>query len=360
MARNSLLPTLSRALLAAAALWLLAGCTSTSLVEKWQDATFSGPPLHKLLVVSVQRSDGRRRLFEDGMATALARQGVLATASYTLLPDAVPQTAELSATASREGYDGVLVLHQLGRSTRSTYTPGSVRYYPVTVTTLDGKYTQVWQTIYEPGYNEIEQQLDLELQKPQPLPQCTVAEKHEETKPSTLLTAAASNNTLFAELLAHAVACGQTRVFNVNIGSQGLRKEGSAQTWHGWTHEEAVDEKSGVQPEVTSFIMGSTKMFADFLAVMDGYKEGSGTLLDRTGVMWMTDHGYARTHTMDNIPVMTFGSAGGRIKTGMHLSLVGDPATRVGLTMMQLMGVPVSTWGLQSNQTSKTITEIMA
>jgi hypothetical protein len=93
---------------------------------------------------------------------------------------------------------------------------------------------------------------------------------------------------------------------------------------------------------------------------MDSYHEGAGTLLDRMGVMWMTDHGYARTHTMDNIPVMTFGSAGGRLKTGMHLSFVGDPATRVGLTMQQIMGVPVSSWGQQSNQTSKTVTEIVA
>lgn len=141
-------------------LWLLAGCTSTSLVEKWQDASFSGAPLQRLLVVSVQRSDGRRRLFEDGMVAALARNGVQATPSYTLLPDAVPQTGTLSATASREGYDGVLVLHQVGHSTRSNFTPGTVRYFPMTVATLDGKYTQIWQAIYEPGYNEIEQQLD--------------------------------------------------------------------------------------------------------------------------------------------------------------------------------------------------------
>jgi hypothetical protein len=133
MARNSPLKPLLHAALAATLLGLLAGCASTSLVEKWQDSTFSGPPLRKLLVVSVQRSDGRRRLFEDGMSAALGKQAVQATASYTLLPDAVPQTAELSATARREGYDGVLVLHQLGRSTRSTSTPGTFRYYPVTV-----------------------------------------------------------------------------------------------------------------------------------------------------------------------------------------------------------------------------------
>jgi hypothetical protein len=160
MARNSLRLPRSRATLAAAALWLLAGCTSTSLVEKWQDAAFSGPPLQQLLVVSVERSDGRRRLFEDGMTAALARQSIRATASYTLLPDSVPQSAELSATAKREGYDGVLVLHQLGSSTHSNYTPGSLRSYTVAVPTLNGQYTQVWQTIYEPGYSEIEQRLD--------------------------------------------------------------------------------------------------------------------------------------------------------------------------------------------------------
>ncbi len=213
---------------------------------------------------------------------------------------------------------------------------------------------------YFTAIREIEQQLDLELQKPQPLPQCTVAGKEEEVKPSSLITSAQANNKLFANLLAHAIACGQTRVFNVNIGSQGLRKEGSSQTWHGWTHEEAVDEKTGVQPEVTFFINTSTKMCADFLGTLESYQEGPGTLLDRMAVMWMTDHGYARTHTMDNIPVMTFGSAGGRLKTGQHISAVGDPATRVGLTLMQAMGVSVNTWGLQSNQTSKTVTELLA
>lgn len=213
---------------------------------------------------------------------------------------------------------------------------------------------------YFTAIREIEQQLALELQRPEPLPQCTVAQKRDELKPSSLMPSVIANSKLFSELLAHAVACGQTRVFNINIGSQGLRTEGSAQTWHGLTHEEAIDEKLGYQKEVTYFITTSTKMCADFLGVLDAYQEGAGTVLDRCGIMWMTDHGYARTHTMDNIPVMTFGSAGGRIKTGQHISAVGDPATRVGLTMQQIMGVSVSTWGQQSNQTSKTMKEIVA
>ncbi len=213
---------------------------------------------------------------------------------------------------------------------------------------------------YFTSIREIEQQLALELQKPEPLPQCRIAPQMEETKPSSLITASIANNKIFAQLLAHAVACGQTRVVNVNIGSQGLRKEGSSQTWHGWTHEEAIDEKTGVQPEVTFFITSSTAMLAEYLRVLDSYQEGAGSLLDRMAILWQTDHGYARTHTMDNIPVMTFGGAGGRLKTGQHLALTGDPATRTGLTMQQVFGVQVSEWGQQSNRTSKTITEILA
>jgi hypothetical protein len=48
------------------------------------------------------------------------------------------------------------------------------------------------------------------------------------------------------------------------------------------------------------------------------------------------------------------------MKTGLHVALPGDPATRVGLTMQQVMGVPISNWGALSNETSKTITEIVA
>ena len=89
-------------------------------------------------------------------------------------------------------------------------------------------------------------------------------------------------------------------------------------------------------------------------------REGAGSVLDRTVIVWQTDHGYARTHTMDNLPILTVGSAGGRLRTGLHVSAPGDPATRVGLTLQQALGVPIQTWGALSNETSKTMTDILA
>ena len=76
--------------------------------------------------------------------------------------------------------------------------------------------------------------------------------------------------------------------------------------------------------------------------------------------MYCTDHGYARYHTSDNIPMLTAGSAGGRIKTGYHIHAPGDPMTRVGLTLQQAVGVPVDKWGQNDNETSKSFTEILA
>ena len=89
-------------------------------------------------------------------------------------------------------------------------------------------------------------------------------------------------------------------------------------------------------------------------------KEGDHSVLDRTAILWQTDHGYARTHTMDDLATLVVGGAGGRLKTGLHIRAAGDPQTRVGLTMQQVMGVSVNTWGGGSNATSKTMTELLA
>ncbi len=62
---------------------------------------------------------------------------------------------------------------------------------------------------------------------------------------------------------------------------------------------------------------------------------------------------------MDNIPVMTIGSGGGRVKTGMHIVGNGDPISRIGLTTMQAVGLNVERWGTGSMETDRTIAEIL-
>ncbi len=214
---------------------------------------------------------------------------------------------------------------------------------------------------YFSSLRQIEQQLDLELQKPAPLAACSTPAKADDMPLGTEIDSVVGNHKLFANLLAHALACGQTRVINVtfNDATSSLRKAGSSMSHHVFTHEESIDPQLGYQPNVTSFIMNISQGLGTMVGALDSIKEGDGTLLDRMMLMASTDTGYAKVHSLDNMPLITAGRAGGRVKTGIHVVAKGDPATRVGLTVQQAVGVPINSWGTDSMQTSKTFTEVM-
>jgi hypothetical protein len=112
-------------LLTTALMLALSACVSTTLLEQWKDPAYSGPALHKVLVVSIQRDQGRRRLWEDAMVAALARRGVQAEPSYGAFPDQAPTPDQLKTIATRDGFDGVAATHFVGAS-RRTY----VEAYP--------------------------------------------------------------------------------------------------------------------------------------------------------------------------------------------------------------------------------------
>ena len=214
---------------------------------------------------------------------------------------------------------------------------------------------------YFTSLRETEKQLELQLQKPTPLEACTIPGKPEAESTGVIIDQARATQKLFASLIAHAMACGQTQIFNVNFGggASRLRTAESAEVFHIYTHEEATDAKLGYQPTVNWFQEQTIQALAEFIAALEGVREGAGTLLDRSLVMYCTDHGYARYHTSDNIPMLTAGGAGGRIRTGLHIHAPGDSMTRVGLTVQQALGVPVNSWGKDANETSKTITELL-
>jgi hypothetical protein len=95
------------------------------------------------------------------------------------------------------------------------------------------------------------------------------------------------------------------------------------------------------------------------LADLKKVREGDGTLLDNVLILAQTDTSDAKTHSVIGIPAMTIGRAGGRIKTGMNIAGNAAPISRIGLTAMRVMGVPVAEWGARSLRTSEPITDIM-
>ena len=142
--------------LLATLLLTLSGCVSTSLIDRWKDASFTGPPLHKVLVVGVQKDQGRRRVWEDAMVGALARQGVQASPSYGVFPDKAPTADELAATAAHDGFDGVMATHFVTASQRIYWMPG----YAGVGFGWRWRYYGYWDTVYGPGYAESEYRAD--------------------------------------------------------------------------------------------------------------------------------------------------------------------------------------------------------
>lgn len=216
---------------------------------------------------------------------------------------------------------------------------------------------------YFTSLRELENQLQLQMQKPAPLEACSVPAKTEAEAPmGSVIDDAMENHRLFASLLAHTVACGQTRVFNLMLSSaqSNFRQTGSADTFHVVTHEEGTDAQLGYQPKTYWFQQQTVEALRVFLAAFDGIKEGAGTLLDRCLIFNSTDTGYAKLHTIDNIPMLTMGGAAGRLKTGHHIAATGESVTRVGLTCQQAMGMQVGRWGTGGNQTAKSFTELLA
>jgi len=223
---------------------------------------------------------------------------------------------------------------------------------------LDGYFTSI---------RELENQLDVQLQKPAPNQACKVPQAPGDKGvvgdvTGVEISRVEATHDVFARLLAMAVACNQTHVFNMVFSDSfsGLRRQGETLTHHSLSHEERVDAESGRQPQTSWFNMRSMEALARFIDAFAAIREGDGTLLDNVLLLAASETSLARTHSIDGVPFMTVGRAGGRIKTGLHVVGNGDPATRVGLTAMQIMGVSMESWGAGSLKTSKTITDILA
>lgn len=216
---------------------------------------------------------------------------------------------------------------------------------------------------YFTSVRQLEKQLDVELTRPEPLQACvTPGAKPGATRVSGDIEDVVKNHELMADLMVMALACDQTRVFNMmfNNGASSLTRIGSTITHHQLTHEEVLDPKLGYQPEATYFLTKIMDAWVYFIAALDRVKEGDRTLLDNTLVFAHSETEFAKFHTIDNIPMMIAGRAGGRIRSGLYIDGAGTPVSRVGLTLQQVMGVPVDRWGTKSMETSKAIGELIA
>jgi hypothetical protein len=214
---------------------------------------------------------------------------------------------------------------------------------------------------YYTGLREVENQLAHQLQKPDPIQACIAPVAPKEMMAGLDSELVSQRHKLMTDLMVMAITCDQTRVFNmVYSASTALTvKQGWQRPHHVATHEELVDGALGYQPTVHWFTIEAMKHWAYFVQALASIREGDGTLLDNSLIYAHSDQEYAKIHSLDGIPMFTAGTAGGRLKTGLHVTGGAEPGTRLGYTLLRTMGVEVASWGTKSNKTSKEVGEIL-
>ena len=214
---------------------------------------------------------------------------------------------------------------------------------------------------YFTGLRHLEQQFEQRLTKPEPIEACRPGEEPRSMAMGKEEEAIAARHKVMAEIMAMAVACDQTRVFNMaySIAASSTIKPGYEKPHHTTTHEEPVDEALGYQPTASWFTRRAMESWANYVEAFANIKEGDGTLLDNVLIYADSDSGYARVHSLDDMPAFTAGRAGGRVKTGLHIDGGATAGTRLGYTAMRVMGVDTPSWGTKTNTTSKEFGEIL-
>jgi len=214
---------------------------------------------------------------------------------------------------------------------------------------------------YFTGLRDLERRFDLQLTKPEPREACIVTERPEDLPSGLDADLVARRHRMMTELMLMAVACDQTRVFNMFYASafSATTKPGYDKPHHTATHEEAVVDAEQCQPNVSWYTRRAMEEWSYYVQALASVKEGDGTLLDNAFIYSTTDQSFAKIHGIEGIPMFSAGSAGGRVKTGLHIDGGTSPGCRLGYTAMRLMGLDVPSWGDKSNKTSAQISEIL-
>jgi hypothetical protein len=81
-------------------------------------------------------------------------------------------------------------------------------------------------------------------------------------------------------------------------------------------------------------------LFAEFLATMRDTREGNGTLLDHSLLLYGSGMGNGNQHDHDNLPILLAGGAAGRMRGGRHIRFAQPtPLANLHLTLLDKAGV---------------------
>ena len=149
------------------------------------------------------------------------------------------------------------------------------------------------------------------------------------------------------DLMALAFQTDTTRIATFIMAHDGSNRQypfiGVRDGHHDLSHHQGDEEKKGKIAKINRFHM---TQFAYFLERLKSIREGEGTLLDNSMIVYGSGLGDGNRHNHDNLPVLLAGRGGGTINSGRHIHYdKGTPMNNLFLSMMDRMGAKADRLG---------------
>ena len=112
---------------------------------------------------------------------------------------------------------------------------------------------------------------------------------------------------------------------------------------HALSHHQDQIEKLERQAKLNVFHM---ELFSHFLKALSSARDGDGSLLDHTTILYGSGMSNSNVHLPYDVPTVVFGGALFGVKGGRHVRFPkGTPLTNLQLTMLEKMNVHVDRFG---------------
>jgi len=150
------------------------------------------------------------------------------------------------------------------------------------------------------------------------------------------------------DLAVAALQCDITRVVSLQWGNSNDQSQyewlGINAYGHALSHNtNYVDPDGEKKVKVVNWY---AEQFASLLDRLEAVKEGNGTMLDSTAVLWVSEFGESNGHASNNLLWLLAGNLGGQLKTGQVLDLGGDaPINNLFVTLQNAFGIADTTFG---------------
>ncbi len=151
----------------------------------------------------------------------------------------------------------------------------------------------------------------------------------------------AEHSRLTYQLLALAFQADLTRISTLMVGRESSIRSydqiGIPESHHQLSHHKNDPATLAKLTRIQTYHLG---FFAEFIARLQSMREGEGTVLDRSMIVYGAGISDSNRHVHEDLPILVLGKGNGTLKTGQHVAYrTNTPVTNLHLALLHRLNV---------------------